>query len=544
MVPLAGDRQLAAHEQERHPRGRPLQPVEHPEVGELLPPVARLLAEERPLAVHHLVVGEREHEPLRVRVHRAERQIVVMPLPVDGFVGEVRKGVVHPPHVPLQVEPEAALRRRCRHPGPRRRLLGDRQDIGVLLVHRVVELPEEVHRLEVGASTLGVGDPLALVAGVVEVQHRRDGIDPQAVGVVALEPGDGTRHEEGPDFVAAVVEDRAPPVGMVALTRIGVLVEVSAVEVHERVVVGREVRRHPVEDHPHATLVQTVDHRLEVVGRAVPVGRAEVPRRLVPPRSVERVLHHREQFDMGEAVGDGVVGQRVGQLRVGREAARRRTDGPAPRPEVHLVHRDRHGAEPLTTSGQPLVVAPVVGGAVDHRVPARTQGRPGRDGVDPVGHRAVRADDAVAVPVARPDVGEGAVPDARATHGLQPEASLAGVATLVGTDHHVDLAGIGSPHGEADAGLPTVVVDERVSTEHMVQTAVGSFREQVEVELSELAVAGPYGCGFDHVVPQSFPELALLEFALPELASSEIARSRRRMPRNGIETQSGRWSSS
>ena len=51
---------------------------------------------------------------------------------------------------------------------------------------------------------------------------------------------------------------------MEALARVGVLEQVRAVEVREAVLVVREVRRHPVEDHADAGLVQLVDERHEV----------------------------------------------------------------------------------------------------------------------------------------------------------------------------------------------------------------------------------------------------------------------------------------
>ena len=46
---------------------------------------------------------------------------------------------------------------------------------------------------------------------------------------------------------------------MKALARVGVLVEVRAVEKGQAVLVGREVRRHPIENHADAVLVQVVD---------------------------------------------------------------------------------------------------------------------------------------------------------------------------------------------------------------------------------------------------------------------------------------------
>ena len=80
------------------------------------------------------------------------------------------------------------------------------------------------------------------------------------------------REQEAAHLVAAVVEDVAAPVGVEALPRVGVLVQVRAVEVGQAVLVGREVRRHPVEDHADAVLVQVSTRYMKSCG---------VPKRLV-----------------------------------------------------------------------------------------------------------------------------------------------------------------------------------------------------------------------------------------------------------------------
>ena len=93
------------------------------------------------------------------------------------------------------------------------------------------------------------------------------------------------RQQEAAHLVAAVVEDEAAPVGVKALLRIGVLVQVRAVEVAEAVLVGGEVRRHPVEDDADAVLVQVVDQVHEVLRRAVAARRGEDSRSSGSPRS-------------------------------------------------------------------------------------------------------------------------------------------------------------------------------------------------------------------------------------------------------------------
>ena len=56
---------------------------------------------------------------------------------------------------------------------------------------------------------------------------------------------------------------------MLALARIGVLVERRAVELAQAVVVVGEVGRHPVDDHADVVLVEQVDKVHEVLRRAV-----------------------------------------------------------------------------------------------------------------------------------------------------------------------------------------------------------------------------------------------------------------------------------
>ena len=128
-------------------------------------------------------------------------------------------------------KPEAAVLGGPRHHRPGGRLLGDGLHVGEVGVDGLVELLQEAEGLEVLVAAVLVRDPLARLAGVVEVEHRGHGVDPEPVDVVAVEPEVGARQQEAPHLVAAVVEDRAVPVGVVALARVGVLVEVGAVEV-------------------------------------------------------------------------------------------------------------------------------------------------------------------------------------------------------------------------------------------------------------------------------------------------------------------------
>ena len=94
-------------------------------VGEPLPLVARHLVEQRPLAVHHFVVRNRQHEILGERIQQAERDVVVVVLAVDRILLEVVQHVVHPAHVPLHGEAQPVQVDRPRDAGERGGFLGD-----------------------------------------------------------------------------------------------------------------------------------------------------------------------------------------------------------------------------------------------------------------------------------------------------------------------------------------------------------------------------------------------------------------------------------
>ncbi len=139
----------------------------------------------------------------------------------------------------------------------------------IIAVHGEVQATQELDRVEILMAPVLVRDPLALLARIVEVQHRGHRVHPQPVDVIAVEPEQRAAAEEVADFRAAIVEDRAVPFRVEALPRVLVLIEVSAIEEREPMLVTRKVRGHPVEDHADATLVQVIDEIHEVLRRAI-----------------------------------------------------------------------------------------------------------------------------------------------------------------------------------------------------------------------------------------------------------------------------------
>ena len=94
----------------------------------------------------------------------------------------------------------------------------------MFLICFLIEAAEEIDGVDVFASAEFIGNPVAFFARVVEIEHRSNGIHPQAVNVIFVEPEHGARHQEAAHFGPAVIEDVGLPVRMKSLARVGVLV--------------------------------------------------------------------------------------------------------------------------------------------------------------------------------------------------------------------------------------------------------------------------------------------------------------------------------
>src|SRR3954470_9245042 len=118
-----------------------------------------------------------------------------------------------------------------------------------------------------------VRNPLAGGPAVVEIEHRGDGIDTQAVDAVAVEPEQRVGDQEIDYFGAAVIVDQRAPVEVAALQRIGVFVERGTVEIAEPMRIVREMSGHPVEPYADPFAMAGIDKGRKVFRRAEPAGR-------------------------------------------------------------------------------------------------------------------------------------------------------------------------------------------------------------------------------------------------------------------------------
>ena len=144
---------------------------------------------------------------------------------------EVGQGVVHPAHIPFEAKAQTAHVGWARDHRPSGALFGNRLHLGEILVDFAIELAQENNRINVLITAILIRNPLALFARIVEVEHARHSVYPQPINVVLIEPTEGRADQEAPHLVAPIVKDVAAPVGMVALARVGVLVEMRPIEV-------------------------------------------------------------------------------------------------------------------------------------------------------------------------------------------------------------------------------------------------------------------------------------------------------------------------
>ena len=118
-----------------------------PQVGELLPHVARHFVEKRILTVHDFVVREGKYEIFGERVKQREGELILLVAPENRILGEIPERVVHPAHVPFQAEAETAKIRRTGDAGPCGGFFGDRQNAGESLVRDFVQSLEKLDRV-------------------------------------------------------------------------------------------------------------------------------------------------------------------------------------------------------------------------------------------------------------------------------------------------------------------------------------------------------------------------------------------------------------
>ncbi len=418
----------------------------------------------------------------------------MMVLAIDRVLFHIVEGVVHPAHVPLEVEPQATFAHRRADARPGGGFLGDHQGTRCFFMDHLVEMTQEGDGLQVLAAAMDVGDPLALLARIVAVEHGGHGVDPQAIDMEMLQPVHGRGQHEAMHLMAPQVVNVGIPILVEALVGVFVLVQRGAVEAGQAVFVGGEMRRYPVEDNTDVRLVAGIDEGGVISRRAEARGGRELAQWLVTPGAAEGVLHDRQQLDMGETHLANVGNQALGQLPPVVQATFV-TALPAPGPSVQFVHRYRRlQALEFAAPSHPVLVVPGKGLVVgDHRSGTRGQFRRQGDGIGLERQHTVLAEDLVLVGRSHRQAWDEQFPDAAV--GTQTHGQPAPIPAVEVPDDRYPT-GIGCPDREAYALHPVDLA--ALGAKGLAKVAVTPLVEQIEVGFSQQHPEGIGIFGFLH----------------------------------------------
>ena len=139
------------------------------EVGEFLLPVPGHLPNQGGLAVHHLIVGEHQHELLAVGIDHAESQLPVMMGPEIGVVLDIVQIIIHEAHVPLQVKAKPVFFHIPRNFRKSRALLRDGEHAGVAFLHDGIQMLDHLDGFQVLLAAIHIGHPFAVLFPVIQV---------------------------------------------------------------------------------------------------------------------------------------------------------------------------------------------------------------------------------------------------------------------------------------------------------------------------------------------------------------------------------------
>ena len=292
--------------------------IRQAEIGHLqLGLCTRHLADQRLASVAQKIMRQSQDKFFAVHVHGAERQIILMRPAEKRIQLDIVHIVMNAAVVPLVIEAESSAGYTAGHLRESRLLFCSRDDTRKFPVNRLIQIFQKSNGLEILIAAVHVRDPLPGFAAVVQIHHRCDVVDAQAVRVICRQPEHGTRDEETADLTPAVIEDQASAERMHALLRIQMLIETGPVERGKSLVSSREAARHPVKDDADARRMHGLHEREEVLRRSAASRRCEKSAGGISHALIVRILHHRHELYVGIAHGFHIIGHLRRDLRVG-----------------------------------------------------------------------------------------------------------------------------------------------------------------------------------------------------------------------------------
>ena len=187
IIPFLELTELISHEIEFFPGMRHHISEEGAHARELFLVSTRHLVDERALPVHDFIVRDGQNVVLGECVHHREGKFAVVvhaEIRVEAQIGE---HIVHPSHIPLEIESQSADGTGFCDQPPRGGLLCDHQRIREPEEDRLVEFPQEGDRFEVLVLAVNIRHPLPVALIVIEIEHGRNGVYAETVHMVFIE---------------------------------------------------------------------------------------------------------------------------------------------------------------------------------------------------------------------------------------------------------------------------------------------------------------------------------------------------------------------
>ena len=158
---------------------------------------------------------------------------------------------------------------------------------------------KEFNGLQVLVASVLIGNPLAFLASIVQVEHGCNRIHPQPVHMVLLHPVKGVADQEILYFIFAVVKHLGAPIRVFALAGVSVFEQGLSVKISQSMGVLGEMGRNPVQDDADSGAVEIIHKIHEVLWRAVPGGGCKISGYLITPGTVKWMFCDAHQFNMG-----------------------------------------------------------------------------------------------------------------------------------------------------------------------------------------------------------------------------------------------------
>ena len=157
--------------------------------------------------------------------------------------------------------------------------------------------------------------------------------------MIVVEPKQCVADEKALHLIAAVIENEAGPLRMIALPRIGVFIKMGAIEKTQTVLIVGKVRGDPVENDTDPMLMENIDEVHKVLRRAVISRGREVAGNLITPGAEKGMVHDGQQLHVRIPQANQMLGQLRRQLPIGKRAIVL-FGLPPPGADMHFINAD------------------------------------------------------------------------------------------------------------------------------------------------------------------------------------------------------------